>query len=204
MAAACIAVLLLALLLEGLRRLTREYDRHLLRHHAHKCPHHQHHGHPGEIILIDTEPVPPHPVGRRMTPSSSLRPLTAEQSRVASAVNLNAAHGEGIGQVDGQCASRPRRQKEESHHTGGEHERKEGCECYRPGFCEQFLRALLHLVNFVVAYLLMLMGMYYNGFVLFSIFFGVFLGYLLFHWTRVGKHDSKRCGELEDVTVCCG
>ncbi|KAK0653850.1 Ctr copper transporter [Cercophora samala] len=227
MAATCIGVLLLAFLLEGLRRLTREYDRHLLRRHTRRNHPRGGGGHNNdEVVFLETEPVPPPPVGRRITPA---RPLTVEQHvRRESAAALSGPHEEGIGQVDGQCGSKPGkrggrggglghrlgRQRGKSHTggLGGEPERKgRGEGSYRPGFWEQLMRAVLHLVNFVVAYLLMLLGMYYNGFVLFSIFLGVFLGFLLFQWTRLGTHTNERHGKLEerneaveDVTVCCG
>ncbi|KAK4197717.1 Ctr copper transporter [Triangularia verruculosa] len=208
MAATCIGVLLLAFFLEGLRRLTREYDRHLLRHHTRKnLPR----GHADELLQLEREPVPPPPVGRRLTASS--RPLTVEQARRESLYS-GEAHEEGIGQVDGSCMSRPWRQREKSHvgGLGGEpYRRDKGVGYYRPSFWQQLLRALLHLVNFVLAYLLMLLGMYYNGFVLFSIFLGVFFGFLLFQWTRLGTHINERHARLEDrddavedVTVCCG
>ncbi|KAK4175170.1 Ctr copper transporter [Triangularia setosa] len=220
MAATCIGVLLLAFLLEGLRRLTREYDRHLLRHNTRKysnlsCGHND-----DRLVQLEMEPVPPPPVGRMVTPPA--RPLTVEQARREGL--YTGPHEEGMGQqLDGQGGSKPSKQQhrlgrqgEKSHVGGGlggkpvEKDNRRAA-CYRPNFREQLLRALLHLVNFVLAYMLMLLGMYYNGFVLISIFLGVFLGFLLFQWTRLGTNISERHAELEDrneavedVTACCG
>ncbi|KAK0739309.1 Ctr copper transporter [Apiosordaria backusii] len=207
MAGTCIGVLLLAFLLEGLRRLTREYDRYLLRHNTRKYSNLSR-GHNEELVQLEMEPVPPPPVGRRVTPA---RPLTLEQMRRESFYGGGGGGGqhqqeeEGIGQVDGQGGVHP------AGETPYRRERDKRAYCYRPNFFEQLLRAWLHLVNFVLAYLLMLLGMYNNGFVLISIFLGVFFGFLLFQWTRLGTNISERHIKLEerneaveDVTACCG
>jgi len=53
---------------------------------------------------------------------------------------------------------------------------------YRPSPIEQVIRALLHMVQFAVAYIIMLLAMYYNGYIIICIFIGAFLGSLIFSW----------------------
>lgn len=53
---------------------------------------------------------------------------------------------------------------------------------YRPSPIEQVIRALLHMVQFAVAYIIMLLAMYYNGYIIMCIFIGAFLGSLIFSW----------------------
>lgn len=53
---------------------------------------------------------------------------------------------------------------------------------YRPSPMEQVIRALLHMVQFAVAYFIMLLAMYFNGYIIICIFIGAFLGSLIFSW----------------------
>ena len=55
-------------------------------------------------------------------------------------------------------------------------------ESYRPSPFEQVVRALVHTLQFAVAYLLMLLAMYFNGYIIICIFIGAFLGSLVFSW----------------------
>jgi copper transporter 1 len=62
------------------------------------------------------------------------------------------------------------------------------------------MRALLHTCRFAVAYFVMLLAMYYNGYVLISIFVGAFLGAFLF-----GRGPSEGGeGREGEATYCCG
>jgi copper transporter 1 len=56
---------------------------------------------------------------------------------------------------------------------------------FRPNLGQQMLRALLHMLQFAVAYFIMLLAMYYNGFILISIFIGAYLGFFVFGWESV-------------------
>lgn len=58
-------------------------------------------------------------------------------------------------------------------------------EPYRPSPVEQVVRALLHMVQFAVAYFVMLLAMYYNGYIIICIFIGAFLGSLIFSWEPI-------------------
>lgn len=74
---------------------------------------------------------------------------------------------------------------------------------YRPTLLEQAIRALLHMLQFAVAYFVMLyvpsvmlgsnqslttgsLAMYYNGYIIICIFIGAYLGSFIFHWEPLG------------------
>jgi copper transporter 1 len=75
---------------------------------------------------------------------------------------------------------------------------------FRPGIAQQAVRALLHMMQFAVAYFVMLLAMYYNGYFIICIFIGAFLGFFAFGWESfaVGLGGSDRL--QEQATVCCG
>jgi copper transporter 1 len=56
----------------------------------------------------------------------------------------------------------------------------------RPSLIEQFIRALLHMLQFAVAYFVMLLAMYFNGYIIICIFIGAFLGSFIFSWEYIG------------------
>ncbi|KAJ5749888.1 hypothetical protein N7533_006916 [Penicillium manginii] len=58
---------------------------------------------------------------------------------------------------------------------------------HRPSPVEQVVRALLHTFQFGVAYIIMLLAMYYNGYIIICIFLGAFLGSLIFSWEYVSS-----------------
>ncbi|KAI0847428.1 Ctr copper transporter [Daldinia vernicosa] len=74
---------------------------------------------------------------------------------------------------------------------------------FRPTMCEQTIRALFHMVQFAVAYFIMLLAMYYNGYVIMSIFVSAYIGAFIFRWEPLGEG----CGVTstsKEPTVCCG
>ncbi|KAK4184971.1 putative high affinity copper protein [Podospora australis] len=73
---------------------------------------------------------------------------------------------------------------------------------YRPTIGEQAIRALLHTVNFILAYFVMLLAMYYNGYIILCIFLGSFLGSAFFHWEPLGLGSQTTA--TGDATFCCG
>ncbi|KAK4223436.1 Ctr copper transporter family-domain-containing protein [Podospora fimiseda] len=73
---------------------------------------------------------------------------------------------------------------------------------YRPNIWEQAVRALLHLFQFAVAYFVMLLAMYYNGYIIICIFIGAYLGSFIFHWEPLGVGQSTSA--TQEATVCCG
>ncbi|CAK1363976.1 unnamed protein product [Cercospora beticola] len=70
---------------------------------------------------------------------------------------------------------------------------------FRPTMAEQLIRALLHMLQFAVAYFIMLLAMYYNGYIIICIFIGAFIGAFVFNWTNIGLG-----GENREITFCCG
>ena len=57
----------------------------------------------------------------------------------------------------------------------------------RPSLLQQAVRAALHMVEFAVAYFIMLLAMYYNGYIIICILIGAFLGYFAFDWEDLGR-----------------
>lgn len=56
---------------------------------------------------------------------------------------------------------------------------------YRPSLVEHTVRSLLHMVQFAVAYFVMLLAMYFNGYIIICIIIGAFLGAFIFSWEPV-------------------
>lgn len=82
---------------------------------------------------------------------------------------------------------------------------------YRASPIQQITRAILHVAQFGVAYITMLIAMYYNGYMIISIFIGAFLGKLFFDWGQyrvvLGQlpGPSQKGGMVQDeATKCCG
>jgi copper transporter 1 len=75
---------------------------------------------------------------------------------------------------------------------------------FRPNVLQHSIRALLHMLQFAVAYFIMLLAMYYNGYIIICIFIGSYLGFFCFGWetfvVKMGGQDRMQ----EEVTVCCG
>ncbi|WOO78671.1 Copper transport protein CTR4 [Vanrija pseudolonga] len=66
----------------------------------------------------------------------------------------------------------------------------------QPTLLQQLVRALAYGVQFTGAFLVMLLGMYYNGFILFAIFLGHTVGYFVFGRDTVAagsEHTSSGC-----------
>ncbi|PGH17436.1 hypothetical protein AJ80_04806 [Polytolypa hystricis UAMH7299] len=59
----------------------------------------------------------------------------------------------------------------------------------RPTILQHVLRSLLHMLQFGVAYFVMLLAMYYNGYFIICILIGAFLGSFVFSW---GALDKKK------------
>lgn len=57
---------------------------------------------------------------------------------------------------------------------------------FRPSPIQQSIRALLHMVTFAIAYFVMLLAMYYNGYFIICIFIGAYLGAFVFSWESIG------------------
>ncbi|KAH7390674.1 high affinity copper transporter [Pyrenochaeta sp. MPI-SDFR-AT-0127] len=75
---------------------------------------------------------------------------------------------------------------------------------FRPSILQQAIRALLHMCQFAIAYFVMLLAMYYNGYIIICIFIGAYLGYFIFGWESFNVGQGGRDRMQENVTVCCG
>ncbi|KAI6781622.1 Copper transport protein-like protein [Emericellopsis cladophorae] len=80
---------------------------------------------------------------------------------------------------------------------------------YRATVLQQFIRALLHAVTYGGAYIVMLLVMYFNGYIIISVFVGAGLGKFLCDWMVVKidvqnlEVDRAPAG-IDEATVCCG
>ncbi|KAI1655357.1 Ctr copper transporter [Daldinia decipiens] len=146
-AGSCIGVILLAILLEFLRRSVKEYDNYLVRNNAS-------HGLVVSVASNDNEN------GR-----TSSKP---GQTPAREPPSVNPVAGNG----------------------------------YRPKLIEQAIRAFLHTAQFVVAYFLMLLAMYYNGYIIICIFIGAYIGSFIFQWEKLG--GGQQTSAAKEATVCCG
>ncbi|KAI9887362.1 MAG: Copper Transporter integral membrane protein that functions in high affinity copper transport [Watsoniomyces obsoletus] len=63
---------------------------------------------------------------------------------------------------------------------------------------QQMVRSLLYMVQFAVGYFIMLLAMYYNGYIIISIFIGAFLGAMIFQWDTISKPTG-----VEQREACC-
>ncbi|KAG0159044.1 hypothetical protein PDIDSM_6564 [Penicillium digitatum] len=72
---------------------------------------------------------------------------------------------------------------------------------YRPSLVEHTVRSLMHMAQFAVAYIVMLLAMYFNGYIIICIFIGAFLGAFIFSWEPVNLNQES---DATSVTKCCG
>ena len=56
-----------------------------------------------------------------------------------------------------------------------------------PSVPQQMVRATIYTLQFLVAYMIMLLAMYYNGYILICIILGVFIGFSMFSWDTFGS-----------------
>ncbi|KAL9105588.1 MAG: hypothetical protein Q9227_009246 [Pyrenula ochraceoflavens] len=64
----------------------------------------------------------------------------------------------------------------------------------------QTIRATIHMLQFAVAYFVMLLAMYYNGYIIICIFIGAFLGAFIFSWDQMATSSPD---DQQEVTYCC-
>ena len=62
----------------------------------------------------------------------------------------------------------------------------------RPTLPQQCVRAVLHMLQFGLAYFIMLLAMYYNGYIIICILLGALIGAFVFSWD-LGESDAKGC-----------
>ena len=143
-AGSCIGVIGLVVLLESLRRLQREYDRHIQQvlrrdRKAGLAFGHSKAGRNGSLNDGST--------GSLEDPPHSAVPLLGEWEGLAAPLR-------GPGLV--------------------------------PTVLQQGVRAGIYVLQFAVAYMIMLLAMYYNGYIIICIFIGAFIGFFIFSWDASG------------------
>ncbi|KAF7551774.1 hypothetical protein G7046_g7623 [Stylonectria norvegica] len=75
---------------------------------------------------------------------------------------------------------------------------------FRPNVWQQAIRALLHVMQFAVAYFVMLLAMYYNGYIIICILIGAYLGAFIFQWETLTTSGLGSTSAAREATVCCG
>lgn len=89
---------------------------------------------------------------------------------------------------------------------------------FRASPLQQLVRSVLHAATFGLAYIVMLLAMYYNGYIIICILIGALLGKFLCDWmtktvvidaagstrTTVANKGGNGGTVVEDPTVCCG
>lgn len=80
---------------------------------------------------------------------------------------------------------------------------------FRASPLQQIIRSVIHAATFGLAYIIMLLAMYFNGFIIISIFIGAGIGKFLCDWMVVKitiGNDQRGGGStgIEEPTVCCG
>ncbi|KAJ5645844.1 hypothetical protein N7490_002216 [Penicillium lividum] len=94
-------------------------------------------------------------------------------------------------------------------HTGSESSVEAFCPknaplIFTPSVLQQSIRALLHMAQFAVAYIVMLLAMYFNGYIIICIFIGAYIGSFIFSWESISLRDNKQTSVGSETTVCCG
>ncbi|KAI0433882.1 Ctr copper transporter family-domain-containing protein [Xylaria sp. FL1042] len=78
----------------------------------------------------------------------------------------------------------------------------------RPNIVQQLIRSLLHTLQFATAYWIMLLAMYFNGYIIICIILGAFIGSFIFQWERLqlrlGSGNVTGSNNAQEVTGCCG
>jgi copper transporter 1 len=89
------------------------------------------------------------------------------------------------------------------------HLERRPCVAFRATPLQQLIRAGIHAATFGVAYIVMLLAMYFNGYIIISIILGAFLGKFLCDW-RSQKVPVEGMSPVfgapveQEPTMCCG
>ncbi|KAL0254674.1 Copper Transporter integral membrane protein that functions in high affinity copper transport [Diplodia seriata] len=160
-AGSCIGVILMVMLLEFLRRAAKEYDRLLLRQHQ-------------RAMFAEVSSSGSSSPQRTPVPAPAPAPEPAPVSCCDNTDSIESEKNESskpsaAAITTARTAPFPRRTTTR----------------FRPNVMQQAIRALLHLLQFALAYFVMLLAMYYNGYLIICIFIGAFLGAFIFSWESV-------------------
>ncbi|KXG45440.1 Ctr copper transporter [Penicillium griseofulvum] len=158
-AGSCIGVICLVLSLEFLRRLGREYDSFIVRRARLRR------------LYMSSNPQ-----------SASNVPLRSEDTNTTKAGNC--CNADSTFTDDDITPAGPQNGTKQSASTNVVGV-KESLAPYRPSLVEHTVRSLMHMAQFAVAYIIMLLAMYFNGYIIICIFIGAFLGAFIFSWEPV-------------------
>lgn len=176
----CIGVIFLVLFLEFLRRLGKEYDRFLAR----QCKQHS--------------------ASQTLNPNASEEPLNGYFN--AADPKHNQRDHTGIvttSRAEYQSSSSRSGRRVRSADSWSDHPVFRPS---KPNTKQQLIRALLHMLQFGVAYFIMLLAMYYNGYIIICILVGTFLGAFIFSWDAIGTEQGAQeelCA-ADDIPVTDG
>lgn len=166
-AGSCIGVICLVLILEFLRRVGREYDAFIVKR--------------ARLRAKFLSPSPTTGAGNgvgaggKSSPSSSNSNSTSALDQQQQSQNQN---------QDTKTAATPIT-------TQPQPQTENGSGIIRPTLIEQLIRAALHMLQFAVAYFIMLLAMYFNGYIIICIFIGAFLGAFIFSWEPLGLAENE-------------
>ena len=157
-AGSCIGVICLVILLEFLRRVQREYDQLIQRSRSRRA------------TSLDMKQNASKPV------ESTNGDALAKGHASSSAMNTSS-------DSDGSIhSSPPAANPFNSSFLLGLTASQSGHSRQAPTIVQQIIRSAIYMCQFAVAYFVMLLAMYYNGYVLICIFIGAFLGSFIWSW----------------------
>ncbi|ROV99837.1 hypothetical protein VSDG_03069 [Cytospora chrysosperma] len=211
MVGTCSGVVFLVAALEMLRRATKEFDRCIVRRQNRKQ---------SGIAPTATSPAPgarsqqdspadDHSSGQDSAAITVEGGMDGAESRKSSspAAGSDGAGAAGVsgGSGGGDAAVSVGQQEEEKAGQvalGGDMSNRRAPPC-RPNIWQQGLRALLHTAQFTVAYIIMLLAMTYNGYIIMSIIIGAYLGSFIFSWETLSYGTRSNTSAGDEATVCC-
>lgn len=172
-AGSCIGVICLVLILEFLRRVGREYDAFIVKR-----------------ARLRAKFLSPSTTGSgvgangKSSPSSSNSNSTSALDQQQQSQNLNQSQ-------DAKTTATPITTQPQTHTQPQTLGTENGSGIIRPTLIEQLIRAALHMLQFAVAYFIMLLAMYFNGYIIICIFIGAFLGAFIFSWEPLGLAENE-------------
>ncbi|KAJ5103844.1 hypothetical protein N7532_004373 [Penicillium argentinense] len=191
-AGSCIGAICLVLCLEALRRLGREYDAFILRRARLRQLYLSKKASKSSASYASAEENHAIETAAKTSQGNDAREtVTAEpveqQDQIIPAATAAAA---AAGNLSEKPSSESTRHEKKSQSCSYPINNADTTLSYRPSPVEQVVRALLHTLQFGVAYIIMLLAMYYNGYIIICIFIGAFLGSLVFSWEPVSLNDE--------------
>ncbi|ROW04814.1 hypothetical protein VMCG_04842 [Cytospora schulzeri] len=200
MVGTCFGVVFLVMALEMLRRASKEFDRWIIRRHNKKRAASSEARH-GQVSI----PADDHASGQ--APANTTTPaggaVDGSASRKSSSTAAGSDVGGGTGAAGGDAAASIGEEKKAGQVTNGDGTDNCRAPPCRPNIWQQGLRALLHAAQFTVAYIIMLLAMNYNGYIIISIIVGAYLGSFLFSWEALSEGTRSNTSAGEEATVCC-